>query len=87
MSIGIVDTGDSKKPRSIAIHTVKRLLFWSDSGLQQAIFRSRLDGSNRTTLASKLEGVTALSVDPVLNLIFYAHGKRIDIMDLNGKNK
>lgn len=85
--IGIIDTGDSQKPRNIAIHTTKRLLFWTDVGNQQAIFRSRLDGAGKVMLAFKLEGVTALAVDQQLDLVFYAHGKRIDCMDINGKNK
>uniref|UniRef100_A0A336M1L1 CSON010315 protein n=1 Tax=Culicoides sonorensis TaxID=179676 RepID=A0A336M1L1_CULSO len=86
-NIGNVDVGESKKPRSIAIHTIKRLLFWTDAGSQQAIYRSRLDGSDRVQLISKLEGVTTICVDPQLNLVFYAHGKKIDAMDLRGKSK
>lgn len=86
-TIGIVDIGDSEKPRSIAVHAMKRLLFWTDVGSQQAIFGSRLDGADRVTLASKLDGVAAIAVDPQLNLIFFAHGKQIDVMDLNGENK
>lgn len=74
-------------PRSIAIDTIKRLLFWTDSGSEQAIYRSRLDGSDRVKLISKLEGVTALCIDPQLSLVFYAHGKRIDVTDFNGKSK
>jgi low density lipoprotein receptor-related protein 5/6 len=85
-AIGVVDTGDSEKPRSLAIHTLRRLIFWTDVE-QQAVFRSRLDGSERITLVHNLEGATAISVDPVQNLVFYAHGKRIDIVDINGKNK
>jgi low density lipoprotein receptor-related protein 5/6 len=84
--IGYVDTGDSdSKPRNLAIHSVRRLLFWTDVE-QQSIFRSRLDGSDRMTLAV-LDGNAVIAVDPILNLVFFAHGKRIDMMDINGKNK
>jgi low density lipoprotein receptor-related protein 5/6 len=83
--IGYVDTGDSEKPRNLAIHSIRRLLFWTDVE-QQSIFRSRLDGSDRMTLAV-LEGNSVIAVDPILNLIFFAHGKRIDMMDIHGKNK
>lgn len=86
-SIGNVDIDNTEKPRNLAIHTVRRYLFWTDVGVQQAVFRARLDGSERITLASKLEGVGALTVDHETNLIFYAHGKRIDVMDLNGKSR
>lgn len=49
--------------------------------------RSRVDGAERVILAFKLEGVTALAVDQQTDMVFYAHGKRIDCMDINGKNK
>lgn len=86
-SIGVIDTGDSEKPRNIAVHAMRRLLFWTDVGSQQAIIRSRIDGAERVVLAFKLEGVTALAVDQQNDMVYYAHGKRIDSMDINGKNK
>lgn len=86
-AIGIVDIGDSEKPRSIAVHPMRRLLFWTDVGSQQAIFRSRIDGADRMTLAFKLDGVAAITVDSQLDLIFFAYGKQIDVMDINGQNK
>lgn len=85
--IGVVDIGDSEKPRSIAVHSIKRLIFWSDVGNQQAIYRARIDGADRMTLAFKLDGVAAIAVDPQLDLLFFAYGKRIDVMDLDGRNK
>lgn len=86
-AIGVIDTGDSEKPRNIAVHSMKRLLFWTDVGSQQAIIRARVDGAERVVLAFKLEGVTALAVDQQTDMIYYAHGKRIDSMDINGQNK
>uniref|UniRef100_A0A1A9WIS8 EGF-like domain-containing protein n=1 Tax=Glossina brevipalpis TaxID=37001 RepID=A0A1A9WIS8_9MUSC len=86
-SIGVIDSGDSEKPRNIAVHSMRRLLFWTDVGSQQAIVRARVDGAERVVLAFKLEGVTALAVDQQSDMIYYAHGKRIDSMDINGKNK
>ncbi|XP_060653408.1 LOW QUALITY PROTEIN: low-density lipoprotein receptor-related protein 6 [Drosophila nasuta] len=84
--IGVIDTGDSEKPRNIAVHAMKRLLFWSDVGNHQAIIRARVDGNERMVLAFKLEGVTTLALDQQSDMIYYAHGKRIDAMDINGKN-
>lgn len=86
-AIGVIDTGDSEKPRNLAIHSMKRLLFWSDTGSQQAIFRSRVDGSEKIVLAFKLDGITAIAIDQQTDMIFYAHSKKIDCMDINGKNK
>jgi len=62
-SVGVIDTGDSEKPRNIAVHAMKRLLFWTDVGSHQAIIRARVDGNERVELAYKLEGVTALALD------------------------
>lgn len=85
-SIGIVDTRNSEKPRSIAVHPTKRLLFWTDAGSQQVV-RARIDGSNSIVLASRLEGVSSLAVDPISNLVFFSHGGRIESLDINGKNR
>lgn len=85
--IGHVEIGDSEKPRSVAIHPIKRLIFWTDVGSQQAIFRARIDGAERIALAEKLEGVSAMTVDPQQDLVFFAHGKIIDMMKIDGQNR
>lgn len=87
LELGVVDIGDSEKPRSIAVHSMKRLLFWTDVGSQQSIYRSRIDGADRLTLAIKLDGIAAIAVDQDLDLLFFAYNKRIDVMDLDGRNK
>lgn len=56
-------------------------------GSQQAIFRARIDGAERITLAEKLHGIAAVTVDPQQDLVFYAHGKTIDMMKIDGQNK
>lgn len=86
-AIGTVDTGNSEKPRSLAVHPTKRLLFWTDVGSRQAVIRAKMDGSDSVVLAIQLEGVTSLAVDPISNLLFFAHGKRIEYMDISGKNR
>ncbi|XP_052873130.1 low-density lipoprotein receptor-related protein 6 [Anopheles cruzii] len=86
VSIGNVDIGRTEKPRSLALHPMKRLLFWTDVGTAQSITRAKLDGSQRVELITKLEGIQALALDPQLNRLFYAHGKRIDTMDINGQD-
>jgi hypothetical protein len=86
-AIGTVDTGNSEKPRSLAVHPIKRLLFWTDVGSRQAVIRAKMDGSNSMVLAIQLEGVTSLAVDPISNMIFFAHGRKIEFMDINGKNR
>lgn len=86
-AIGVVDQGKSEKPRSIAVHPIRRLLFWTDVGSLQAVVRAKMDGSNRLVIASNLAGVTTLALDPISNLIFFAHSSKIEFMDINGKNR
>jgi len=86
-AIGTVDTGNSEKPRSIAVHPTKRLLFWTDVGSRQAVIRAKMDGSSSMVLAIQLEGVTSLAVDPISNLVYFAHGRKIEYMDISGKNR
>jgi low density lipoprotein receptor-related protein 5/6 len=86
-AVGTVEKGISEKPRSIAIHSTKRLLFWTDVGSRQAIIKAKIDGSSLVTLAIQLEGVTCLAIDQISNLVFFAHGKKIEYMDINGMNR
>lgn len=85
--IGIVDAGNSEKPRSIAVHPIRRLLFWTDVGSQQAVIRAKMDGSDSIILANRLEGVTSLAIDPISNLVFFSHGRKIEFFDINGLNR
>lgn len=85
--IGHVEIGDSEKPRSVAVHAMRRLVFWTDVGSKQAIFRARIDGAERMTLAEKLDGVSAMTIDAQQDLVFFAHGKVIDMMRIDGQNK
>lgn len=85
--IGHVEIGDSEKPRSVAVHPMKRLVFWTDVGSKQGIFRARIDGAERVTLAEKLDGVSAMTVDPQQDLVFFAHGKIIEMMKIDGHNR
>lgn len=86
--IGNVDAGgtDMERPRAIAVHSMRRLVVWTDIGLQ-SVWRARIDGAERRQLAGKLDGVTALTVDTQLDLVFVAHGKCIEMMGLDGLNR
>lgn len=85
---GRINTVDySEKPRNIAVHSRKRLLFWIDVGSQHAIFRARIDGSEHEILAHKLDAPTAIAVDQQNDLVFFAYSKQIDVMNLDGGNR
>lgn len=81
-----MNISDSEQPRSIAVHSTKRLLFWTDIGIQQSINRARIDGMDRVILAYNLTGIVAIAVDQHLDLLFFAYHQRIDVMDLDGRN-
>lgn len=86
-TIGNVDVGtDIERPRGIAVHSIRRLVVWTDIGLQ-AVFRARMDGAERRMLVGKLDGVTAMTVDTHLDLVFVAHGKCIEMLGLDGTNR
>lgn len=56
-------------------------------GSRQAVIRAKMDGSISMVLAIQLEGVTSLAVDPISNLVYFAHGRKIEYMDISGKNR
>jgi low density lipoprotein receptor-related protein 5/6 len=86
-ALGSVNTGLTEKPRSIALHPVLRLLFWTDAGSQQAVIRAKMDGSDMRVLVTGLENVRAFALDPVTNRIFFVHEAQIVFMDIDGRNR
>lgn len=85
--IGSVNISSLEKPRSIAVHAMKRLLFWTDIGRQQSISCARIDGAEHVILAYNLSGLSAIAVDQQLNLLFFAFNQQIDVMDIDGRNR
>jgi hypothetical protein len=78
------------RPRGIALHPKKGMLFWSDWGDQPKIERSALDGSNRTVLVSdSIVWPNSLSVDYIRNHLYWidAKLKHIERCDLDGNNR
>lgn len=86
MDLGTVNVSETEQPRGIVVHSMKRLLFWTDMGSQQSINRARIDGADRSILAYNLSGIVAIAVDQHLDLLFFAYTQRIDVMDLDGRN-
>lgn len=85
--IGTIGISSLEKPRSIAVHSMKRLLFWTDIGRQQSINCARIDGAEHKTLANDLSALSAIALDQQLGLLFFAYNQRIDVMDINGHNR
>lgn len=89
-NVGRLLTNDQDKPRAIALHAKKALIFWVNAALPIRIESSRMDGSQRKTVIDKDIGVpTDLTVDGQDDLIFWAdiHLKRLESSDLSGNNR
>lgn len=86
--VGNVEVGgsDMERPRQLAVHSMHRLVLWTDVGLQ-SVWRSRLDSTERRQVVGQLNGVTAMAVDQQADLVFVAHGKSIEMMGLEGQNR
>lgn len=89
ISIGVVIRSDQERPRHLAIHSEKRLLFWIDFGnpFGVKIIQSKVDGSGRLEVAKNLDAPTALAVDPASDSIFWAHSDRIESSTLYGDHR
>lgn len=87
-NVDAIDIGDTRKPRSIALHALKRYLFWTDVGSNQSVYRSEMDGSNRIALVQNVTGVGALTVDANRDLVYFSiDGESIEYMNLDGTNR
>ncbi|RWS07569.1 low-density lipoprotein receptor-related protein 6-like protein [Dinothrombium tinctorium] len=78
------------KPRSLALHPKKGLLFWVNAFVQPKIMRSKKDGLEKKAVIDKnLKEPSTLAVDHILdNLYFSDIGlKQIEFCDINGNNR
>nr|CAD7457230.1 unnamed protein product [Timema tahoe] len=87
-SVGVVFAkAEGEKPRNIALHPEKGLMFWTDVGSNPRILRALMDGQKRIVIASDLDMFAALAVDRVDDLLFWAHMKKLETSDLFGKGR
>ncbi|XP_044749919.1 low-density lipoprotein receptor-related protein 6 [Coccinella septempunctata] len=85
ISFGVIQR-KNEKPRLLAIHYTKRLLFYTDVGATPQIVRIRLDGSHHLVIA-KVADVTAIAVDVDNDLLVWAQGHSIYISNIDGENQ
>lgn len=85
-TVGVVVKAPGVKPRYIAIHPTKRLLFYIDVGEVEQIVRVRIDGTNQRILAKGLSSPTSLTVDAIGDSVYWSLDKMIYVSDLNGTN-
>uniref|UniRef100_T1J651 EGF-like domain-containing protein n=1 Tax=Strigamia maritima TaxID=126957 RepID=T1J651_STRMM len=89
-SIGVIVGGVDQKPRSIVIHPMKGLIFWTNVATPPQIERASIDGLHRTALfTTDLEELGALAIDTEKNLLFWIESryKYIETADINGANR
>lgn len=85
-SFGNLERREKEKPRLIALHVDKRLLFYTDVGKTPQLVRVRLDGSHRIVI-TKASNITAIAVDTENDLIVWAQGHGIYISNIDGENQ
>ncbi|KAL0269033.1 UNVERIFIED_CONTAM: hypothetical protein PYX00_010774 [Menopon gallinae] len=77
----------SHKPRNLAVHPEKGLLFWTDLAAEHKIYRSRLDGSKKMILVTNLRELSAIAVNKSSNVLYFAHSNLIEVCDLEGQSR
>ena len=78
------------KPRAMALHSRKGLIFWVNSAQPVRIERANMDGSGKMIVVQKqLEVPTDLAIDEADDLLFWIDIdlQRIERADLDGSNR
>ncbi|KAJ8981147.1 hypothetical protein NQ317_013812, partial [Molorchus minor] len=83
---GSLEHREGEKPRLIALHAAKRLIFYTDVGSTPQLVRTRLDGSHRIVI-TKAGDIAAIAVDTENDLIVWAQGHSIYISNIDGENQ
>ena len=87
----VVVSGEIEKPNAIIVHPIQGWLFWHDSGIPSRIEKSRLDGSERSTIVSDPTGsrtITDITMDLLEDKIYFCDSRlrTIERTDLDGRN-
>jgi low density lipoprotein receptor-related protein 5/6 len=88
--LGSIIRGGDDRPRSIAVHSRKSLLFFVNMAPPVRIERCNLDGTDRKIIIStSVLNPTDLAVDATTNTIYWTDSdlKRVESSDLNGAGR
>lgn len=88
--LGAVVRGEGLKPRLLAIHFIRGLLFWSDvGGPMVRVMMASYDGKNQTVVADNIENLTALTVDQGEKgeRVYWAQPRVIESAALDGSDR
>lgn len=83
---GVVIQKENERPRLLAIHPTKRLLFYTDVGPEKQLIRTRLDGSHRLVI-TKHADISAIAVDAENDWIVWTQEKSIYTSNIEGENQ
>ncbi|XP_041477992.1 low-density lipoprotein receptor-related protein 4-like [Lytechinus variegatus] len=81
---------DVGKPRSIALHPERGLMFWADYGGLPSLERANLDGTDRTTIVdANIQFPNGLAIDFDNSIIYFADrgSDNIASVDFDGGNR
>lgn len=93
--LGAVVRGEELKPRLLAIHPIRGLLFWSDvdssnvDGSSARIMTARFNGQNQAVVAGNLKGLTTIAVDQGEkgDRIYWSQSRKIETSALDGSDR
>lgn len=85
-TVGVVVSKKGEKPRLLAIHPTKRLLFYTDVGATPQLIRTRMDGTQRIVI-TKGSDIAAVAVDSENDLVVWAQGHSIHMCNIDGDNQ
>lgn len=86
-TVGVVVKKEGEKPRLLAIHPTRRLLFWTDVGDMPQLVRARFDGSHRIIIKNAIQNITALAIDLDGDAVVWAEGSKVFTSNLEGENQ
>ncbi|XP_025837382.1 low-density lipoprotein receptor-related protein 6 [Agrilus planipennis] len=84
-AVGVVVQKEGEKPRLLAIHPTKRLLFYTNVGTVPSLIRTRMDGTQKIVIF-KGSDIAAIAVDAENELIVWAQGQNIYMSNIDGDN-
>ncbi|KAK4886602.1 hypothetical protein RN001_002873 [Aquatica leii] len=85
-TVGVVVQKEGEKPRLLAIHPTKRLIFYTDVGLASQLIRTRMDGTQRIVI-TRGNDIAAIAVDAENDMVVWAQGHSIYMCNIDGDNQ
>ncbi|KAJ3659363.1 hypothetical protein Zmor_011053 [Zophobas morio] len=83
---GVLVKTEKEKPRLLAIHETKRLLFYTDVGPLRQLVRTRLDGTHHIVITKDAD-IAAIAVDAENDLIVWSQGQSVYMSNIEGANQ